>query len=112
MDVTGGDLTEQLVRATGWGGRYLVVGFAAGNIPKLPLNLTMLKSVDVMGIHWSAWAQREPISHRRNTEWLLAEVAADRISPRIDARFPLERIEDALALIEQRKTHGKVIVTP
>lgn len=112
MDVTGGDLTEQLVRATGWGGRYLVVGFAAGGIPKLPLNLVMLKSIDVMGIHWSAWARREPARHRQNTEWLLAEVAAGRISPRIDARFPLERIYDALALIEQRKIKGKVVVTP
>lgn len=111
MDVTGGDLTEQLVRATGWGGRYLVVGFAAGGIPKLPLNLVMLKSIDVMGIHWSAWAQREPARHRHNTEWLLAEVAAGRLAPRVDARFPLERIEDALTLIEQRRVKGKVVVT-
>lgn len=111
MDVTGGDLTEQLVRATGWGGRYLVVGFAAGGIPKLPLNLVMLKSIDVMGIHWSAWAQREPARHRQNTEWLLAEIAAGRLSPRIDARFPLERIKDALTLIEQRKIKGKAVIT-
>ncbi len=112
MDVTGGDLTEKLVRATGWGGRYLVVGFAGGGIPKLPLNLIMLKSIDVVGIHWSAWAQHDPDRHRQNTEYLLTEVAAGRLSPRIDARFPLERIEDALALIEQRKIRGKVIVTP
>lgn len=112
LDVTGGDLTEQLVRATAWGGRYLVVGFAAGAIPKLPLNLVMLKSIDVMGIHWSAWAHRDPEAHRRNTEWLLAQVAEGRLAPRIDARFPLSEIRHALALIEERKVRGKVVIKP
>ncbi len=84
MDNTGGALTEQLLRATGWGGRYLVVGFAAGDIPQPPLNLIMLKSIDVMGIHWSAWAQRDQQAHRRNSEWLLEKVAEASLSPRID----------------------------
>ena len=112
LDVTGGDLTEHLVRATAWGGRYLVVGFAAGAIPKLPLNLVMLKSIDVMGIHWSAWAHRDPEAHRRNTEWLLAQVAEGHLAPRIDASFPLSGIKDALALVEERKVRGKVVITP
>ncbi|TGV08249.1 NADPH:quinone oxidoreductase family protein [Mesorhizobium sp. M8A.F.Ca.ET.173.01.1.1] len=111
LDVTGGNLTEELIRATAWAGRYLVVGFAAGGIPKLPLNLVMLKSIDVMGIHWSAWALRDPQGHRKNTEWLLAQVAAGRLSPAIDARFPLTRIKDALGLIEHRKVKGKVLLT-
>ncbi len=111
LDVTGGALTEELVRATAWDGRYLVVGFAAGAIPKLPLNLVMLKSVDVKGIHWSAWARRDPAGHRRNTEWLLAQIADGRLAPRIDAHFPLERIADALALIEGRNVRGKVVLT-
>lgn len=112
LDVSGGDLTEQLVRATAWGGRYLVVGFAAGAIPKLPLNLVMLKSLDVMGIHWGAWVDRDPEAHRRNTGWLLAEVAEGRLAPRIDASFPLSGSKDALALIEERKVRGKVVITP
>lgn len=111
LDVTGGPLTEALVRATAWDGRYLVVGFAAGEIPKLPLNLVMLKSIDVKGIHWGAWASRDPEGHRRNTEWLLAQIASGRLSPRIDARFPLDRIKDALELIEGRKVKGKVVLT-
>ncbi|MCO5092183.1 NADPH:quinone oxidoreductase family protein [Bosea sp. (in: a-proteobacteria)] len=111
LDVTGGKLTEELVRATGWGGRYLVVGFAAGEIPRLPLNLVMLKSIDVMGIHWSAWAQREQDAHRRNTEWLLKQVADGLLSPQIGARFPLDRISDALALIVERKVRGKIVIT-
>lgn len=110
LDVTGGDLTEPLVRATAWGGRYLVVGFAAGQIPKLPLNLVMLKSIDVMGIHWSAWAQRERQKYRELTTWLLMQVAAGRLAPRIDARFPLDKIKDALSSIEDRKVRGKVVI--
>lgn len=111
LDVTGGDLSEQLVRATAWGGRYLVVGFAAGPIPKLPLNLVMLKSIDVMGIHWSAWAQRDQPGYRKLTEWLLAQVAAGHLNPRIDVHFPLDRIKDAVSTIEQRRVKGKVIIT-
>lgn len=111
LDVTGGRLTEQLVRATGWGGRYLVVGFAAGEIPQLPLNLVMLKSIDIMGIHWSAWAQREREAHRRNTEWLLQQVAGGLLSPKIDRHLPLSQIADALSLIVDRKVRGKIVIT-
>lgn len=111
LDATGGTLTEQLVRATAWGGRYLVVGFAAGEIPRLPLNLVMLKSIDVMGIHWSAWAQREPAAHRRNTEWLLERVADGLLSPKIDTHLPLDQISDGLSMIVERKVRGKIVIT-
>ena len=107
LDNTGGALTEQLLRATGWGGRYLVVGFAAGEIPRPPLNLIMLKSINIVGIHWSAWAQREIEAHKRNTEWLLSRVADGTLSPRIDKRLPLSRIADALSLIVDRKVEVK-----
>lgn len=111
LDVTGGELTEQLVRATAWGGRYLVIGFAAGLIPKLPLNLVLLKSIDMMGIHWSAWAQRDQPGYRRLTEWLLEHVATGQLNPLIDACFPLDQISDAISTIEQRRSKGKVIIT-
>lgn len=111
LDVTGGDLTEQLVRATAWDGRYLVVGFAAGGIPKLALNLVMLKSIDVIGIHWSSWAQRDRAGYRRTTEWLLDQVAAGRLDPHIAFRFSLDDIGEALSKIEDRKVKGKVVIT-
>lgn len=111
LDVTGGPLTEQLVRGTAWGGRYLVVGFAAGEIPRLPLNLVMLKSIDVMGIHWSAWAQRDLAAHRRNTEWLLRQVVEGNLSPKIDTRLPLARIAEGLTMITERKVRGKIVIT-
>jgi NADPH2:quinone reductase len=111
LDVTGGPLTEQLVRATAWGGRYLVVGFAAGDIPRLPLNLVMLKSIDVMGVHWSAWALRDQAAHRSNTEWLLQQIAEGRLSPKIDAQVPLDQISHGLSLIVERKVRGKIVVT-
>lgn len=111
LDVTGGARAEALIRATGWGGRYLVAGFASGEIPKLALNLILLKSIDILGIHWSAWTRRDPDTHRLNTAWLLDQVAAGNIVPKIDARFPLERIGDALRMIEDRKVSGKVILT-
>jgi len=111
LDITGGSLTEQLVRATAWGGRYLVVGFAAGEIPQLPLNLVMLKSIDIMGIHWSAWAQREKAAHNRNTEWILRQVADGFLSPKIDVQLPLHQISDGLSMIVERKVRGKIIIT-
>ena len=111
LDVTGGSLTEQLVRATAWGGRYLVVGFAAGEIPRLPLNLVMLKSIDVMGIHWSAWAQREVGTHRGNTEWILRQVAEGSLVPKIDTELPLDHISDGLLMILERKVRGKIVIT-
>ncbi|SON57320.1 Quinone oxidoreductase 1 [Hartmannibacter diazotrophicus] len=111
-DAVGGDLTEPAVRATGWGGRYLVVGFAAGNIPKLPLNLVLLKGIDVLGVFWGRWIEIDPEGHRRNTEEILDHVAAGRLKPHIHARLPLERIGEAMAMIADRKVLGKIVIAP
>ncbi len=89
----------------------MVVGFAAGEIPRLPLNLVMLKSIDVMGIHWSAWAQREVGTHRRNTEWILRQVAEGSLVPKIDTELPLDHISDGLLMILERKVRGKIVIT-
>lgn len=111
-DAVGAELAEPLVRATGWGGRYLVIGFAGGEIPKLPLNLVLLKSIDVVGVHWGKWTERDPAGQVANMEWLLGEVAAGRLSPRIHGRYRLEDAEPALRAIEDRSVRGKIVLVP
>lgn len=111
-DAVGADLVDPLVRATAWGGRYLVVGFAGGDIPKLALNLVLLKSIDVVGVHWGAWTARDPEGHRANTRWLLDEVAAGRLKPTVHARYGLDEAAEALAEIAERRVKGKVVLVP
>ena len=77
--------------AMAWDGRFLVIGFAAGDIPKLPLNLVLLKSYDVLGVFWGSWIEREPAGHRANTEQLLAWCAQGKLSSHVHAVYPLER---------------------
>ncbi|WP_181704498.1 NADPH:quinone oxidoreductase family protein [Chthonobacter rhizosphaerae] len=111
-DAVGADLVDPLVRATAWGGRYLVVGFAGGDIPRLALNLVLLKSIDVVGVHWGAWTKRDPAGHVANTRWLLDAVADGRLTPTIHARYPLDRAAEALDEIAGRRVRGKVVLTP
>lgn len=111
-DAVGADLVDPLVRATAWGGRYLVIGFAGGDIPKLALNLVLLKSIDVVGVHWGRWTERDPAGQAANMRWLLAEVAAGRLRPTVHARYALEDTAAALAEIEARRVRGKVVLVP
>jgi NADPH2:quinone reductase len=110
-DPVGGDYAEPALRAIAWEGRYLVVGFPAG-IPKLPLNLTLLKACDVRGVFWGGFAMREPAREAGNVAQLLAWWAEGRISPRIDRRFPLAQGGEAIAWLAGRRAIGKVIVVP
>ena len=89
-----------------------MVGFAAGDIPKLPLNLVLLKSCDVRGIFWGAWTTRDPAAHRANTADLLAWCAAGKLSAHVHAVYPLERASDALKSLSDRSVMGKVILRP
>lgn len=111
-DPVGGDLSEAALRATGWRGRYLVVGFAAGEIPKLPLNLVMLKGCDVLGVFWGDAIVREPEAHRDNMEQLLAWMREGRIRPHLHAVYPIEETAKALRELADRKVQGKVIIRP
>lgn len=111
-DTVGGALAEPALRAMGWGGRYLVVGFAGGEIPRIPLNLLLLKGCDLRGVFWGDFVRRDPAGHRGNMERLLAWAAAGRIRAHVHAAFPLERAAEALALIAGRKVQGKVVLTP
>jgi NADPH2:quinone reductase len=109
-DGVGGDYTEAALRAIGWEGRHLVVGFPAG-IPKLPLNLTLLKSCQVIGVFWGEFANRFPARHRDNVAALMQLYLDGLIKPAVTARFPLASGADALASLESRSARGKVVVT-
>lgn len=111
-DPVGGELAEAALRATGWRGRYLVIGFAAGEIPKLPLNLVMLKGCDVLGVFWGDAIVREPEAHRDNMEQLLAWMREGRIRPHLHAVYPIEETARALRELADRKVQGKVIIRP
>jgi NADPH:quinone reductase len=109
-DTVGGDYSEPAVRAIAWEGKFLVVGFPAG-IAKLPLNLTLLKSCDVCGVFWGAFAARDPKRNHANIAELFDLYAAGKIKPVISEVFPLERAGEAIARLGDRKAVGKLVVT-
>ena len=110
FDPVGGDYAEPALRSIGWGGRYLVVGFPAG-IPRLPLNLTLLKSCDVCGVFWGAFAMRDPKANAAHVEQLFRWWDEGKIAPRISATYPLERAGEAITAIAERRAIGKLVVT-
>ena len=110
FDPVGGDYSEAALRAIGWEGRFLVVGFPAG-IPKLPLNLTLLKSCDVCGVFWGAFAARDPKANAAHVETLFKLWRQGMISPRVSATYPLERGGEAIAAMAGRRVIGKLVVT-
>lgn len=109
-DCVGGPHAEQAIRAMAWGGRFLVVGFASGEIPRLPLNLLLLKGCSAIGVFWGEAVRRDIARHRQNMTRLLAWIADGRLTPRVDAVYPLERGVEALQVIEQRRATGKIIL--
>lgn len=111
-DAVGGDLSEPALRAIAWRGRFLVVGFAAGSIPKIPLNLVLLKGCDIVGVFWGDHIAREPQSHRANMAQLLDWAAQGRIAPHIHKRYSLAETPQALAALAAREVKGKAIVMP
>lgn len=110
-DTVGGEWAQPALRSMAWGGRYLVVGFAGGDIPKIPLNLLLLKGCDLRGVFWGEFVRREPAAHRRNMERLLGWAAGGEIRAHVHARIPVERWVEAYALITERKAQGKVVLT-
>lgn len=111
-DPVGGDLSEAALRATSWYGRFLVIGFASGTIPKMPLNLIMLKSVDVLGVFWGEAVIREPEDHAQNVRQLLDWVQEGKLVPHIHQTYSLDETPKALEAIAKREVKGKVIITP
>lgn len=110
-DCVGGDYAEPAVRALAWGGRFLVIGFAAGEIPKLPLNLLLLKGADAVGVFWGESVKRDPQGHRHNMTAVLNWVSEGKLVPHIHATYPLAETAKAIAVLDRREAVGKVVLT-
>ena len=111
-DPVGGPYAEPALRSIAWKGRFLVVGFAAGDIPKIPLNLALLKGCDIVGVFWGSFIERDPASHRANTEQLMQWCAQGKLSAHVHAVYPLAEAATALKAIAARQVMGKVILHP
>lgn len=112
FDPVGGSYAEPALRSLGWDGRYLVIGFTAGEIPRIPLNLPLLKSSSIVGVFWGAFTLRDP---RRSLEYLqelLGWFEAGKIKPHVSASYPLERATDALNDLLARRAVGKIVLVP
>jgi NADPH2:quinone reductase len=110
-DPVGDDYAEPALRAMNWQGRYLVVGFAAGAIPRVPLNLTLLKGCDVLGVFWGAATARDPKGAFADLDRLVAWIVEGKIKPHISGKFPLARAGEAIRMLMDRKALGKTVVT-
>lgn len=111
-DCVGGASTEAALRATAWGGRYLVVGFAAGEIPRVPLNLLLLKGCEAVGVFWGEFVRRDPAAHRANMAQVLRWAADRKLNIAVHRIFALESIVEGLRLIERREALGKIVIKP
>ncbi|WP_028942376.1 NADPH:quinone oxidoreductase family protein [Pseudomonas vranovensis] len=110
-DPVGGDLFDQAVRGIAWSGRLLVVGFASGRIPELPVNLVLLKGAAVIGVFWGAFAQRQPADNAANFKQLFAWFAEGKLKPLVSHTFPLAEAGAAIDTLGQRRAVGKLVVT-
>jgi NADPH2:quinone reductase len=110
VDPVGGAYSEPALRGMAWNGRFLVIGFTAGDIPRIPLNLPLLKGCSIVGVFWGSFAARDPKHNRENLRDLLGWFEAGKLKPRISARYPLARAADALNDILQRRVMGKAVL--
>jgi NADPH:quinone reductase len=110
-DAVGGDVLETSLRCVNWNGRVLVIGFAGGDIPKIPANLVLLKNCSLVGVFWGAWVARDPSENRKNFAKLFAMYEAGKLAPIVSHSFPLERAKDALHAIVNREVVGKAVIT-
>jgi NADPH2:quinone reductase len=110
-DPVGGTYTELALRSIAWRGRLLVVGFAAGDIPKIPLNLTLLKGCAIVGVFWGEFTRREPQQFLAAMDKLGRWFAEGKLKPHVSKTLPLERAADALELMAGRNVKGKVVLT-
>jgi NADPH2:quinone reductase len=110
-DPVGGDYTESALRGMAWNGRYLVIGFASGPIPKIPLNLTLLKGCSIVGVFWGRFTGEESAVNLKNIEELWALFESGKISPAVTDSFPIEQYEEAFNCMMERRARGKVILT-
>jgi NADPH2:quinone reductase len=111
-DPVGGALTESALRASAWGGRLLVIGFASGEIPAIRLNLALLKERSIVGVYWGEWTRQDPAGQKRNVERLAELYAAGKVKPAVSERIRLAEVPAALLRMQQRKVKGKIVVVP
>jgi NADPH2:quinone reductase len=109
-DPVGGDLAQQALRATGWHGRYLVIGFACGDIPQFPANIALLKEASIIGVWWGTWATRNPSKQLRNMQEVSQFISDGVIQPRINEIYALDDYVNAFRAITERRAKGKVIL--
>ena len=109
-DPVGGDLADQAFRATAWHGRYLVIGFASGEIPKFAANIALLKEASIIGVWWGTWAAKNPQLQIQNVQELSRLIAAGKLTPRVTESYALDEFADAFRAITERRARGKVIL--
>jgi NADPH:quinone reductase len=112
VDPVGGDYSEAALRGMAWNGRFLVIGFTAGSIPRVPLNLPLLKGCSIVGVFWGSFVARNPQQSQANFQQLLGWLQEGKLRPHISARYPLEQAADALYDIINRKVTGKIVLQP
>ena len=112
FDPVGGPYTETALRATAWGGRLLVIGFTAGDIPKIPINLALLKERSIVGVYWGESVNHDPEGHLRNVKQLVEWLAAGKVKPVISERVPLREAVAAMKRMINRQVKGKVVILP
>ena len=110
-DPVGGELAQMALRSLAWHGRYLVIGFASGDIPAFPANIALLKEASIIGVWWGTWSTNNVGDSLRNMTDRAAMVEAGKLNPKVTESFPLERFEDAFAAISERRAKGKVVLT-
>jgi len=109
-DPVGARFAEPAVRSLAWRGRYLVIGFAGGEIPRIPLNLPLLSERSILGVYWGAWAAREPQANRANLAKVVDWIMAGKLKPLVSKTFPLARAADALEELTSRRALGKIVL--
>ncbi|MCX7891544.1 MAG: NADPH:quinone oxidoreductase family protein [Burkholderiales bacterium] len=109
-DPVGDRFAEPAFRSLGWHGRYLVIGFAGGEIPRMPLNLALLMERSIVGVFWGEFTRRDPKANAANMREVMQWILAGRLKPLVSAAYPLERATDALVALMNRKVLGKVVL--
>jgi NADPH2:quinone reductase len=112
LDPVGGEYAEPAVRSMAWFGRYLVVGFASGEIPRISMNLPLLKGCSLVGVAWDTYSRRNPQGGQTNISEMIAWIRAGKLKPVVTAQYPLAETPRALDAMMRRRVQGKIVIVP